>query len=875
MYSTAVSTRIYKKNVEINFSKTVFIEKKAPQTVNSTKTLKAITQEILNIIVNSLKLEVPSLIEQEVRLVRISLLYSMLQYEVPIIDIAQKVLYDDSLKWCLLIIVKGSGSILKEWPDSDKVASTAITILNSGRVSFSGMDLSHIRIPNADLSRAICDSTLFQNADLTCIKLQGIYLRNANLIKAQMRWVDFGERPYLQTLSDISACCYSVNGKLLAIAAGSTIFLLNVDDYNTLLYQLDATDIITSMAMSKNQEWIVSANRDGTITIWSVLKGDLIQILQKDENSINCIAISFDDLWIASGGENNLICIWCAKTSTLLKTLEGHTDEIKSIAISHDNKWLASGSEDKTIRIWNIVEGTLIHTLYEHTNWINSVAISYNDRWLASSCLDYTIRIWNTRNGNLLHVLVGHTGSVDSLVISPNDDWLASGSTDKTIRIWDSKNGFLLRTFSGHTGYITSINVSPDGNWLISGSDDKTLRYWKIKDSKILKRLEGHTASIKCLANSLNGNLIVSGGMDHTVRIWDANSGIMVNHMQCSTSSIDIAINKSCSWLVTANTDRTLRFWDIKNGTLLETWFDGQYYFGVFSISISFDDRLIACACSRDMLIILVENKNEREKSKFLFLWSLYIHSIRTVNFNSINFELIVSAGNDIHIYDINTKALLKTFSGHLNEVLSIAISQDNLYFASGGSDNTIRIWDIQRGTLINTLTGHKSCVNSVVISQDKQWLASVSDDKTLRIWNFSGDCLLVLKELFEINSVCLNMRASQSFLVTGSSDGSIHYWLLYQKNAQFQVLLLWGEPQNILYVEGACMDQVDGLSSIDVALLKQRQAKINFSINTETKFLLWNYHNPAPNTSLESDHIPNEHIDPNEMVRPIYKLGF
>ena len=69
----------YKKNVEINFSKAVIIKKQTPQIVNFIKTLQDINQDTLKIMVKSLKLEVPSLIEQEVRLVRISLLYSMLQ----------------------------------------------------------------------------------------------------------------------------------------------------------------------------------------------------------------------------------------------------------------------------------------------------------------------------------------------------------------------------------------------------------------------------------------------------------------------------------------------------------------------------------------------------------------------------------------------------------------------------------------------------------------------------------------------------------------------------------------------------------------------------------------------------------------------------
>ncbi|MGI9214599.1 MAG: pentapeptide repeat-containing protein [Gammaproteobacteria bacterium] len=270
MYSTAVSARIYKKNVEINFSKDVLIKKKAPQTVNFTKTLQEINQDTLRIIVNSLKLEVPSLIEQEVRLARISLLYLMLQYEVPIIDIAQKVLDDDSLKWCLLVIVKSSGSILKEWSYSDKVASRAITILNAARVSFSGIDLSNIRIPNADLSQGMFDDTDFTSADLSGVDLQGAWLRKINLECTIMQEVTFGERPSIYTRpKQANIICYSKNGEWLAIASKSRIFLYNAHT-NIREKEIASCLTIESIVFFPNSQHLVFGGESTSISACSL-----------------------------------------------------------------------------------------------------------------------------------------------------------------------------------------------------------------------------------------------------------------------------------------------------------------------------------------------------------------------------------------------------------------------------------------------------------------------------------------------------------------------------------------------------------------------------------------------------------------------------
>ncbi|MEH2299150.1 MAG: hypothetical protein V7K88_08910 [Nostoc sp.] len=48
-----------------------------------------------------------------------------------------------------------------------------------------------------------------------------------------------------------------------------------------------------------------------------------------------------------------------------------------------------------------------------------------------------------------------------------------------------------------------------------------------------------------------------------------------------------------------------------------------------------------------------------------------------------------------------------KTFKGHINSVLSLAVSPDSDYLASGYEDQTIKLWDIKNGTLVQILREH------------------------------------------------------------------------------------------------------------------------------------------------------------------------
>ncbi|MBD0347466.1 MAG: hypothetical protein ICV63_22125, partial [Coleofasciculus sp. Co-bin14] len=75
------------------------------------------------------------------------------------------------------------------------------------------------------------------------------------------------------------------------------------------------------------------------------------------------------------------------------------------------------------------------------------------------------------------------------------------------------------------------------------------------------------------------------------------------------------------------------------------------------------------------------------------------------------------------------------TLTGHLNCVISVAISADGQTLFSGIDDKTIKFWNLKTGQLNNTLTGHTDSVDSLAMSPDGQTLVSGSKDKTIKIW--------------------------------------------------------------------------------------------------------------------------------------------
>ncbi len=79
-----------------------------------------------------------------------------------------------------------------------------------------------------------------------------------------------------------------------------------------------------------------------------------------------------------------------------------------------------------------------------------------------------------------------------------------------------------------------------------------------------------------------------------------------------------------------------------------------------------------------------------------------------------------------------------RRFGGHAENIISLAISRDDRFLATGSYDGEVKLWLIESGEELGSLGGHNAAVFDLAFRSDGRVLASASADSTVKLWDVS-----------------------------------------------------------------------------------------------------------------------------------------
>jgi WD40 repeat protein/serine/threonine protein kinase len=246
-----------------------------------------------------------------------------------------------------------------------------------------------------------------------------------------------------------NALAFSPDGKWLATASpGKTVKVWDINLIRggrgkRLVHNLEGhTGGILSVTFSLDSKLLASGGYDfdGTMRIWDMATGQETKQLRDNIWSITSVAFSRDGQYLVVGSMDTTVRVWDVATAQVIRLEPRHTGQVMSVAFSRDGSLLASASGDRTVRLWEkgVDAGIwkLRKLLSDPTGGVECVAFSPGKELrLAWGGMGGTVKVWDERTDQT-HVLLGHTNWVESVAFSPDGNSIASGSWDGTVKIW-------------------------------------------------------------------------------------------------------------------------------------------------------------------------------------------------------------------------------------------------------------------------------------------------------------------------------------------------------------------------------------------------------------------------------------------------------
>jgi len=115
---------------------------------------------------------------------------------------------------------------------------------------------------------------------------------------------------------------------------------------------------------NSSSAWLGSASWKGTIKIWDIHTGKVLQALESKDLLWTSCAFSPNGSLFAATSWNGTVKVWDIHTGKVLQTLESQKNSWTSCAFSPDGAWLTTSSWEGSLKIWEISNGTCIAAFY-------------------------------------------------------------------------------------------------------------------------------------------------------------------------------------------------------------------------------------------------------------------------------------------------------------------------------------------------------------------------------------------------------------------------------------------------------------------------------------------------------------------------------
>ena len=446
--------------------------------------------------------------------------------------------------------------------------------------------------------------------------------------------------------------------QVLAFTAGnsSTIHVWDAERGTHKHALIAHEDWVWDLAITRNGRYLLSASEDQTILVWDLFAGRVIRVLKGHRAGVRRVSLAEDDTVVISSDEEQSIIVWDFNSGKILRSFTGLTSWIHDMKPHPDGKGIFLASDEPELKLWSITDTLHSEVNESHEKGVRGLVLSPGNIHLISASDDATIRKWHVQTGELVQAFQGHQDWISDLSVSRSGAMLVSSSFDHTLRVWDTESGTEIRSLTGHTDWVWRVAISSNSTHIASGSEDCTIRVWDPTTGGLLHTLEGHERGVTQLLFSIDNKFLISSSLDHTIRVWHVEKGTLAHVLEGHTATIHhLILSPPGQRIISASDDGSIRLWNFELGHA--------------------DEHLT----------------NEGG-------------AVHRIHMLSDGYRLLsISEDMALRVWDLVTSTPMYTLFGHTARISDLAVSTNNRFAATAGSDGKLCLWDLEFGHLTDS----------------------------------------------------------------------------------------------------------------------------------------------------------------------------
>lgn len=295
---------------------------------------------------------------------------------------------------------------------------------------------------------------------------------------------------------------------------------------------------------------------------------------------------------------------------------------------------------------------------------------------------------------------------------------------------WDADlaSGLLSTPPKGSKQYSVPVTdaVRLDHDTALTVQLHGRLRLWSFSSSAPVGEIQSRISETCSSAYSAAQNLLAVGSFGGQIEIWD------LNHpgRPVSTHDPELCMISDCQFtpdgkkLFTSSSSGHIIAWDPQTLARLETWRPPGPVQTVRTLAISADGkRLLAGMFAGQVQVWDLQTGRPLHNHQVAVQSADMPHgdlSIEYVSFGPRDREFIAaSRGHGAGVWDIQTGACLRRFTGITNPLRTGASSPNGQRFAAGLTDGSVVTWDTASGRQIGAVLRHPSSVKTLLFQAD------------------------------------------------------------------------------------------------------------------------------------------------------------